>query len=237
VLPPSKGEMPNTFWKSPAETAGIGCGGCHDNGPFIRSPYLNQLKGGPNALPGSDPSVRTSEGRFFNSDPHPYAFVGQDFASWKAFKVEIAGNECNDCHRLGVNNVTSGRGTALDFAERATAADEKSEVEQSDAHKNPPTEAFPVWMPPHPPCPKQVPPLDPVHAAAAKAIHDCAARFSPGKPLPDSDECRITQFAPPPPPPPSPQEIAAIIAVIFAAAPVPDDDIATIMEPIQMPLR
>jgi hypothetical protein len=53
VLSPSKGQVPNTFWMSPSGTANIGCGGCHDNGPFIRSPYLNQVTC-PNKLPGSD---------------------------------------------------------------------------------------------------------------------------------------------------------------------------------------
>ena len=102
-------------------------------GPFIRSPYLNQVEG-PNAIPGKDdPS--------FNRD-QPYAFVGKDFASWKAFRVD-ADNECTSCHRLGVNNVPVNTfpcshvgpggaradrcGTALDFAERATSASEISE--------------------------------------------------------------------------------------------------------------
>jgi hypothetical protein len=215
VKAPSNGQIPNnnSIWQPPSVTAGQGCGGCHDNGPFIRSPYLNQLKGGPNALPGSDPSVRTSEGRFFNSDPQPYAFVGEDFASWKAFKVEIAGNECNDCHRLGVNKVASGRGTALDFAERATAADEKSEIEPGDHHKNPPSAASPIWMPPFP---VQVA-FNQAHANAAKAIHDCGLRLQEN-PLPNTDSCRITPFAAafaPPPPPPSTQDLTSIYYLIL----------------------
>jgi hypothetical protein len=176
---------------SPASTAGIGCGGCHDNGPFIRSPYINQVKG-QHSLPGSDEYD-------FNRN-QPYAFVGKDFSSWKAFKVEIAGNECNTCHRLGVNNVTVPNfpcgphhcGTALDFAERATAKDEKSEEDQREAHKNPPSPASPIWMPPQPP--QTSPSPDPIHASAAKAIHDCALRLNSDQ-LPDSDKCRITQFA------------------------------------------
>lgn len=228
VEPPSKGQQPATIWLPPSETANIGCASCHDNGPFIRSPYLNQITGR-NALPGSDDDS-------FNSD-QPYAFAGGgDFASWKAYKVEAGGNECNDCHRLGVNNVGGAPdtdctvpgtcGTALDLAERATAADEISEVDGRDAHKNPPSEASPVWMPPSP---VQVS-TDPAHAAAAKAIHDCAARFHVDPvtherdgPLPNTGACRITQFAAAytDTPPPSPA--------------VPDA--ATIIELIQMPLR
>ena len=201
VKAPSNGQVPNTFWLSPSATVlADHCGSCHDNGPFIRSPYLNQVTG-PNKLPGSDDFS-------FNKD-QPYTLVGQDFASWKAFKVEIKGNECNGCHRLGVNNISDG-GTALDFAIRATAASEIS--------KNPPSSASPIWMPP---VPVQVA-FSLVHAAAAKAIHDCAMRFHEN-PLPDSDACRITLFAAAyvPPPPEVPE--------------VPD--IATIIQLIQMPLR
>ena len=177
VKAPSNGQA-GFYWKSPSEAAAIGCGGCHDNGPFIRSPYLNAVTGA-NMLPGSDDDT-------FNST-EPYSFVGGAFKEWKAYSVEV-GNECNSCHRLGVDNVLSNEGTALDFAIRATAAQEDS--------KNPPSAASPIWMPP-----------DPVevvfddaakaHAAAAQAIHDCAAQFDPSNPanLPDTDACRITLFA------------------------------------------
>jgi hypothetical protein len=176
VKAPSSGEVPKTFWLPPATTAGIGCGGCHDNGPFIRSPYINGVTDA-NKLPGSD-----DEG--FNSN-QPYAFIGSDFSTWKAYQVEVALNECNDCHRLGVNNVRAGEGTALDFAIRATSASEVS--------KNPPSAASPIWMPPHP----VQTAFDPSHAASAQAIHDCAAQFDPNNPgnLPNTDACRIALFA------------------------------------------
>jgi hypothetical protein len=133
-------------------------------------------------LPGSDDDT-------FNSDGEPYSFVGDAFKTWKAYKVEVSGNECLSCHRLGVNNVLANEGTALDFAIRATSGQEDS--------KNPPSAASPIWMP-----------HDPVqvlfddayknhYAAAAKAIHDCAAQFDPSNTtnLPDKDTCRITLFA------------------------------------------
>jgi hypothetical protein len=173
VKAPSKGQSAGPPWLSPSGTASIGCGGCHDNGPLIRSPYLNQVTG-PNALPGSDDIS-------FNSN-QPYAFVGQDFASWKAYKVVVSGNQCISCHRLGVNNVRSGLGTALDFAIRATAASEVS--------KNPTSPASPIWMPPFP---VQVT-FNQAHANSAKVIHDCAQRLGES-PLPNSPECCITQFA------------------------------------------
>jgi hypothetical protein len=198
VKAPSKGHGVGP-WMTLSATADIGCGGCHDNGPFIRSPYLNQVKG-LNPHSGLDDRLPGSDDPTFNRT-QPYAFVGKNFASWKAFKVEIAGNECNYCHRLGVNNISVNTfpcntdnnnhcGTALDFAERATSADEKSEEDQRDAHKNSPSETSPIWMPP---VPKQTS-FNQAHANSAKAIHDCALRLRE-TPLPNSDACRITLFA------------------------------------------
>jgi hypothetical protein len=121
-------------WNSPEQAAGIQCVHCHDNGPLIRSPYLAQLKTGPNALPGATDIT-------FNSN-QPYFFVGDDFAAWKVYKVEVDGNLCISCHRLGVSNLSQGlRGTAIDFAIRATGP--------SEEHKNPYSPDSPIWMPPH----------------------------------------------------------------------------------------
>jgi hypothetical protein len=180
VKAPSNGQA-NTLWMAPSAAAAIGCGGCHDNGAFIRSPYLNGVTG-PNMLPGSDDDT-------FNGT-EPYAFVGDAFKDWKAFSVEV-GNECNSCHRLGVSNIPvperagMDKGTAMDFAIRATSDHEDS--------KNPTSAASPIWMERDPPQTQ----FDQQHADWAKAIHDCAAQFDPSNPtnLPDTDACRITLFA------------------------------------------
>jgi hypothetical protein len=178
VKAPSNGQA-GTLWIAPTAAASIGCGGCHDNGPFIRSPYLNGVTG-PNMLPGSDDDT-------FNST-EPYAFVGAAFQNWKAYSVEV-GNECNSCHRLGVSNIPvpdmAEKGTAMDFAIRATSDHEDS--------KNPTSSASPIWMERDPPQAQ----FDQQHADWAQAIHDCAAQFDPSNPtnLPDTDACRITLFA------------------------------------------
>lgn len=200
VMAPSKGQGAWP-WISPSGTAGIQCAECHDNGPFIRSPYLDQVTGA-NALPGSDDFG-------FNST-QPYAFVGSDFAAWKAFKVEVVGNECIGCHRLGANNFGLNSGTALDFAIRATAP--------SENQKNPPSADSPIWMPP---VPVQTA-FNQTHANSAQAIHDCAMHVT-DNPLPNTDACRITQFA----------------GAYVAAAPPPGNtsDAAVIIQLIQLPLR
>ena len=125
-------------WHSPADTASEHCGGCHDSGPVIRSPYITQLVVA-NKLPGADDACGTDECLTFNDDPQKYAFVGRDFASWKAFEVKIPGNRCNQCHRMGVNNVLPNSGTALDFGIRATQL-------QPETVKNPHSAASPLWM-------------------------------------------------------------------------------------------
>jgi hypothetical protein len=208
VQPPSNGE--GGFWMSPADIVapsfGAPCGSCHDNGPIIRSPYLNQLSAKPHKLPGADDDT-------FNSDGEPYYFVGSELGVWKAYKVEVARwhqetgqwvpNKCNECHRMGVNNVRPDTGTSRDFAKRST--------DQTQVAKNPHSAVSPIWMPPHATdtdtmnghcctdkacikfCPK--------HFDAAMEIKHCADRFSEGAPLPSSVDCKITQFSGPAPAP------------------------------------
>ena len=172
VKAPSKGVGSPPFWMTPSAiaTSGFPCVRCHDNGPIIRSPYLAQITG-PNKLPGAgDPT--------FNKD-QPYYFVGSDFASWKAYKVEVSGNVCITCHRLGVNSVSS-TGTARKLGIIATAT--------SQASKNPHSANSPIWM-----VPGQIT-FQQATADAALAIQQCADQFSEGSPLPKSSQCKITQF-------------------------------------------
>jgi hypothetical protein len=148
------------------------CVKCHDNGPLLRSPYLTQLSG-VNALPGAGDAT-------FNRDSR-YRFIGEEYRDWRSFKVEIEGNLCNGCHRLGVSNKADRSGTALRFGLLATAP---SGVEPA---KNPHSADSPIWM-----TPGTVEfSLD--NAQAASAIQRCAARSNEA-PLPASSDCRITQF-------------------------------------------
>jgi len=184
---PSTGSAP---WFSPTKTAGIHCGECHDNGPFVRSPYLAQLKdiaGAADVLPGSHDGS-------FNST-QPYAFVGDDFKTWKAYSIEISGNTCNDCHRMGVSNMAfkdvdpshpsqGGGGTGRVLGIIATA--------RSQSHKNAHSASSPIWM-----TPGQIT-FDQGNADDAKAIRECALKFVANgfdatKPLPA--KCTVKKFA------------------------------------------
>ncbi len=185
VKAPSKGTSAWP-WLTPAKTADIGCVACHDNGPIFRSPYLSRVvKDGQPLLPGAGDNE-------FNKS-QPYHFVGTDFASWRAYKVEVADNVCNKCHRMGVSNVlfngTEETGTARAFGIRSTAA--------SQANKNPHSDDSPIWM-----TPGQDTYRDDVEGDA-KLIRDCANRFDENLPSPNTSTCKIAgftggnEFAPP----------------------------------------
>lgn len=81
------------YWLNPAQVAQESCGACHDNDAFIRTPYVDQVKGH-NALPQRTISeLRTG----------PYRFVGPNFKKWQAFEVQTnAVDGCSRCHRMGL---------------------------------------------------------------------------------------------------------------------------------------
>jgi hypothetical protein len=191
VKAPSKGTGAYP-WKTPAQTEGIDCVRCHDSGPIIRSPYLTQLHeqiGGP--LSEQNKATWYS----LNTSNQPYWFVGDDFASWEVFKVEVDGNLCISCHRLGVSSSSApfgqpaNRGTAIDFSVRSTA-DNCEPPEDCHAfltHKHDHSSTSPIWMPPSGTTFEQN------HANSAIEIKDCAVRILEDS-LPNDTDCRITQY-------------------------------------------
>lgn len=168
----------NFPWLPPSEVARIECHTCHDNGAIIRSPYLTQLTG-PNALPGAGDNS-------FNKN-QPYSFVGQDFASWRTFKVTTANTTCTNCHRMNTNdavrNSRNKHGAALDFGVRATDVTERS--------KNPHGPSSPIWM-----MPGQVQ-FSQASLDAALSIRNCAdtamTAWRTGGALPQTAACTVQQ--------------------------------------------
>lgn len=100
---------PNFRWYTTTETLDVGCPQCHDNGGFIRSPYLMQT--------GLLPSFEHGYG----NDTNPVRFVGLDFTQERSWAISSSQSFCNGCHRLAVNNYSWSRGTAYWFAEYATS--------------------------------------------------------------------------------------------------------------------
>jgi hypothetical protein len=150
VTAPSEGNGAGKFpWLDPGGpngTAAIGCVHCHDNGPFVRSPYLAQLRNeSKNRLPGTNPGSGPWDHRFSWNQTLPYMFVGNDFQSWKTYSVSVTGtgSGCLSCHRLGFSSIHGtyqSQGTAQVFGPEATAATQQ--------HKNPHSLDSPIWMTP-----------------------------------------------------------------------------------------
>ncbi|MES2676192.1 MAG: hypothetical protein V4660_18285 [Pseudomonadota bacterium] len=178
VKAPKNGVGAPAFWMTPGEIANSNftCVSCHDNGPIIRNPYLSQIKkddpvGKDNRLPGA---LDTN----FNS-VQPYYFVGDDFASWKAYTVEVSGNMCLGCHRIGVSNKGTG-GTGRDFVSLATGSPAQSS-------KNANSIDSPLWM-----LPGQTG-TNATHISAATQLKNCALRFNAVS-QPNGPDCAIKQF-------------------------------------------
>jgi hypothetical protein len=160
-------------WNEMDGNGSTGCMSCHDNGPIIRTPYFAQVASGPNVLPG------VTGNRFnnhFNSVHTPYFLVGNTNA--KAYSVTIAGNECNDCHRMGLSTAGGG-GTSRDFGLRATHVN-------AESAKEPDSTTSPVWMPP------RAMTADATAQTHARAIAECASRFSSNQILPAG--CTVARY-------------------------------------------
>ena len=134
-------------WIDPVATEKIGCTGCHNNGGFIRSPYLAQLRTPPHALPNRNSG-------YGNLDT-PLRYVGSAYAQNRSWSITVPeldenGGSCTSCHRLAVSNRRAFNiinGSAAHLAALATARDQKS--------KSPHSSSSPIWMRPNQKCYKK----------------------------------------------------------------------------------
>lgn len=104
VPPPNEEDPPpgqisaRDFWNNPAQVAQVPlkdrCGYCHDNDPFMYSPFIGQVW------------------EHVPTDPFGwYKHIGVDFQGWKKpVSLSTRNNACVGCHRLGVE-FTSGQAT------------------------------------------------------------------------------------------------------------------------------
>lgn len=76
----------DSFWNRPETVARDGCGNCHDNDPFMYSPFVGQVW---HAVPVAP----------FG----PYFHVGPEFgfAAWPTETFALRDNTCSGCHRIG----------------------------------------------------------------------------------------------------------------------------------------
>lgn len=80
---------PNTdvFWSDPETVLSDGCGNCHDNDPFMYSPFMGQVW---EAVPANPLG--------------PYFHVGAQFGfdQWPTQVITPRDNTCLGCHRIGI---------------------------------------------------------------------------------------------------------------------------------------
>jgi hypothetical protein len=168
VPAPMQGSNATFTWQTPQKTWTDGCTACHDNGGFIRSPYIKQL-----GLLPTEPG--------YDNWSNPLRYVGNDFASDKSWsitpssQVEPAGY-CTACHRLAVNNLgvigaPGSSGTAMTWAYAATNSSVWS------WWKSPDSVFSPRWMGPSTSTDFV---SDPVHQGYAQFYSDCAYSFAQG---------------------------------------------------------
>lgn len=90
------------FWLTPAGTASINCYSCHDSGPFIHTPHVDQVRrtvaGQSVPIVPADPNLKATP-----AEPSRYRFVGVPFAAWPTpVRLRPLGNVCTTCHSIGV---------------------------------------------------------------------------------------------------------------------------------------
>lgn len=87
LVPSPTAALDDSFWQSPETVAGGGCGNCHDNDPFMYSPYIGQVWLQVPAAPFG-----------------PYYHVGGEFgfAQWPLQGFDLPDNTCLSCHRIGI---------------------------------------------------------------------------------------------------------------------------------------
>lgn len=77
------------FYNPPEEVVADGCGNCHDNDPFMYSPFVGQVWGNVPVNPFG-----------------PYYHVntaGLGFDTWPVTQIQPRDNTCIGCHRIGID--------------------------------------------------------------------------------------------------------------------------------------
>jgi hypothetical protein len=193
---PSKGRIAwsdnKSRWMTPKETYDGGCTGCHDNGGFIRTPYILQTK--KQILPNSKDG-------YGNLD-NPLAYVGKAFAKARSWTIEIAeGPTCTGCHRMAVSNhervidtvdsseIITQLGSALAFGVISTAKEQVAKTPHGEVA--PDGQISKIWMPPnrtnH----------SPAMEAAAREYRRCAREWIKSGFTQEPAGCTIKEFAGP----------------------------------------
>ena len=79
------------FWKAPEKLVKVGCGVCHDNDPFMYSPFVGQVWAHVPVNPFG---------------PYAHVDAGFGFGNWPTTAMDMRDNTCTGCHRIGSGLLT-----------------------------------------------------------------------------------------------------------------------------------
>jgi hypothetical protein len=86
LVPSPTAATDSSFWETPETVVADDCGSCHDNDPFMYSPFVGQVW---EHVP-TDPF-----------GPYAHVDVGFGFSDWPTHSMDMRNNTCTGCHRIG----------------------------------------------------------------------------------------------------------------------------------------
>jgi hypothetical protein len=100
-----------SYWNSPSTVADAKCGNCHDNDPFMYSPFAGQVWENVPVNPLG-----------------PYYHVAPElgFKKWPTTMMNLRDNTCLGCHRIGIDNTCSELAEWMTGRKIAKGADKKA---------------------------------------------------------------------------------------------------------------
>lgn len=122
----AQGLAAQTFWLAPSKLShdALICGSCHDNDPWMHTPYVDQLSD-KNAVPQLDGLTRVTDRWTGNAikTPYPYQLISGDYlhslgwpsplairtANVKDGNGAVAPQECTRCHRISSVDSNTGQ--------------------------------------------------------------------------------------------------------------------------------
>lgn len=92
-----QGDARDDVWLDPAGVAEVNCPRCHDADPWVHSPFIDQVR---DPYDPSSPLVPSG------ADPdRPYYAIASPFEDWQPTHLDLPGNECLQCHRVGTGEI------------------------------------------------------------------------------------------------------------------------------------
>lgn len=122
LVPSPQSSEAGEFWEEPAVVAGDGCGNCHDNDPFMYSPFVGQVW---------DHVPTNPFGPYFHVAPQ------FGFAKWPTMAMAPRDSTCTGCHRIGIDK-TCGYLTQLATGEEIPEGSDESAASYPASHFMPP---------------------------------------------------------------------------------------------------